>query len=49
MKILFGKGYSSMSMTLRYSHLCPSATALAVEKLTFGQTAEIVPIGESAG
>ncbi len=42
-------GHTTLNMTLRYSHLCPSATALAVEKLTFGQTAEIVPIGESAG
>jgi len=42
-------GHSAMSMTLRYSHLCPSVTALAVEKLAFGRTAEIVPIGEKAG
>ncbi len=33
-------GHSTMTMTLRYSHLCPSATAHAVENLTFGQTAK---------
>ncbi len=42
-------GHTSMTMTLRYAHLAPEATALAVEKLTFGRTAEIIAIGQKEG
>jgi integrase len=45
-------GHSTMTMTLRYAHLAPEATAKAVETLNFGatkQVAEVVSIGQKAG
>lgn len=42
-------GHTTITMTLRYAHLCPSVTAQAVEALNFGgnvQIAKIMAVGE---
>jgi len=45
-------GHASLTMTLRYAHLCPGVKAQAVEALNFGgakRAAKVVEVGNSAG
>ena len=43
-------GHTSVEMTLRYAHLCPSVKTEAVETLDFGaegETAKVIPVSET--
>lgn len=45
-------GHTTLTMTLRYAHLCPSAKADAVETLNFGavqKVARVLPVAEKTG